>query len=69
MSKLSILLFSCLFFYSCTTNENKNNAATSDSVKVETKTETEYTCPMHPEVIRKEAGSCPECGMDLQIRS
>ncbi len=25
----------------------------------------EYTCPMHPEVIRNEPGSCPICGMDL----
>ncbi len=26
---------------------------------------TEYTCPMHPEIIRNEAGACPICGMDL----
>jgi Cu2+-exporting ATPase len=25
----------------------------------------EYTCPMHPEIIRDEAGACPICGMDL----
>ncbi|MFB3056330.1 MAG: heavy metal-binding domain-containing protein [Ignavibacteriaceae bacterium] len=25
----------------------------------------EYTCPMHPEVVRNEPGSCPICGMDL----
>ncbi len=25
----------------------------------------EWTCPMHPEIIRAEAGSCPICGMDL----
>jgi Cu+-exporting ATPase len=25
----------------------------------------QYTCPMHPEVIRDEPGSCPICGMDL----
>lgn len=24
-----------------------------------------YTCPMHPEVIRSQPGSCPVCGMDL----
>ena len=24
-----------------------------------------YTCPMHPEVIADEHGSCPECGMKL----
>ncbi len=26
---------------------------------------TQYTCPMHPEIIKDEPGSCPKCGMDL----
>lgn len=26
---------------------------------------TQYTCPMHPEIIRDEPGDCPICGMDL----
>ena len=26
---------------------------------------TQYTCPMHPEIISNEPGSCPICGMDL----
>jgi FtsP/CotA-like multicopper oxidase with cupredoxin domain len=26
---------------------------------------TSYTCPMHPEVVRDQPGSCPECGMKL----
>ncbi len=25
----------------------------------------QYTCPMHPEVIKDSSGSCPICGMDL----
>ncbi len=25
----------------------------------------QYTCPMHPQIIRDEPGSCPICGMDL----
>ena len=28
----------------------------------------EYTCPMHPEVIQDEPGSCPKCGMTLVPR-
>jgi P-type Cu+ transporter len=28
-------------------------------------TQTQFTCPMHPEIIRDEAGNCPICGMDL----
>jgi len=26
---------------------------------------TQYTCPMHPEIIKEAPGSCPICGMDL----
>lgn len=26
---------------------------------------TQYTCPMHPEVLSDEPGDCPKCGMDL----
>jgi Cu+-exporting ATPase len=29
----------------------------------------EYTCPMHPEIVRSEPGSCPICGMDLEPRT
>ena len=28
-------------------------------------TDPTYVCPMHPEIIRDEPGSCPICGMDL----
>ncbi len=27
--------------------------------------ETYYTCPMHPQIVQDEPGSCPICGMDL----
>ena len=27
---------------------------------------TQYTCPMHPEIVRDEPGSCPSCGMALE---
>jgi Cu+-exporting ATPase len=26
----------------------------------------QYTCPMHPEIVRDAPGSCPICGMDLE---
>jgi protein SCO1/2 len=29
----------------------------------------EYSCPMHPEVKSKKAGSCPKCGMTLKQKS
>ena len=28
-----------------------------------------YTCPMHPEVRQPHAGSCPICGMGLELES
>ncbi len=28
----------------------------------------EYTCPMHPEIVRKSPGACPICGMSLEPR-
>lgn len=28
-----------------------------------------YTCPMHPEVIQDNPGSCPKCGMPLELAS
>ncbi|RPJ43097.1 MAG: heavy metal translocating P-type ATPase, partial [Candidatus Latescibacterota bacterium] len=28
----------------------------------------EWTCPMHPEIVRSEPGACPKCGMALEPR-
>src|SRR5215470_10259755 len=38
------------------------------SVQTARSTGTEYTCPMHPEIVRDEPGSCPICGMALEPR-
>lgn len=27
---------------------------------------TEYTCPMHPDVLRSSPGRCPKCNMELE---
>lgn len=40
-------------------------AACSVEEKTHAEGETEYTCPMHPQVVKSEPGSCPICGMDL----
>ena len=29
----------------------------------------EYTCPMHPEIVRDAPGNCPICGMALEPRT
>src|SRR5262245_26344387 len=30
---------------------------------------TEWTCPMHPQIVRDRPGSCPICGMALEPRT
>ncbi len=46
-----LLIF--MFFAACQSHTEHNHA---DDI---------YTCPMHPEVIKNEPGSCPICHMDL----
>ena len=36
-----------------------------EEINLSTTSNTQYTCPMHPEIVKDEAGSCPICGMDL----
>src|SRR5262249_32733589 len=31
--------------------------------------DTDYTCPMHPEIVRPAPGACPICGMALEPRT
>jgi len=46
-------------------------SAAKTSAKTPTKTNDtrEYTCPMHPEIVRAAPGSCPICGMALEPRT
>src|SRR5205809_480880 len=30
---------------------------------------TQYTCPMHPEIVSDRPGACPKCGMALESRT
>jgi P-type Cu+ transporter len=43
--------------------------ALETEVPVAKPTRTEYTCPMHPEIVRPAPGSCPICGMALEPRT
>jgi RND family efflux transporter MFP subunit len=42
---------------------------TPDSLAMIAAGEIEFYCPMHPEVIRSQAGLCPKCGMPLVKRN
>ena len=57
-----------LAFYACKSNENKQESSGKDTVITNT-VKTVYTCPMHPEVVSDTAGKCPQCGMDLEVKS
>jgi multidrug efflux pump subunit AcrA (membrane-fusion protein) len=43
-------------------------AIAPDSLSATAAGSTEFFCPMHPDVIRQEAGQCPKCGMPLVKR-
>ena len=58
------LVLSCA---SCT-NSEKPIQASEDTV-THIKSDAIYTCPMHPEVLSDKPGSCPDCKMDLVVKS
>src|ERR1700761_7395420 len=38
-------------------------------VAVQAKSQVKYTCPMHPQILEDNPGSCPICGMTLVKKS
>lgn len=36
-----------------------------EELNLSTTSSEQWTCPMHPEIVKDESGSCPICGMDL----
>ena len=57
---LAWLLISVVFS-SCENNEKKTQSG--EPIQ---QSDSGYTCPMHPEVIRDKGGQCPKCGMNLE---
>ena len=61
--KSIFLLVTCFFLIlTIACNRHKDIHAGHQEEKAE------YTCPMHPEIIRDAPGSCPICGMDLVLK-
>lgn len=56
--KLFIALLLSVFITTC--NQEKKPVEGAAKEKVQT-----FTCPMHPQIIKNEMGTCPICGMDL----
>lgn len=61
---ISTVLAIGLFFQSVT-NENSMSEESEKHDHAAETAEGYYSCPMHPDVIAQEAGSCPLCKMDL----
>ena len=51
-----ILLLPLMMTVGCREEKSKNKVVASKET---------YTCPMHPQVMQHEMGTCPVCGMDL----
>ncbi|MET4075951.1 heavy metal-binding domain-containing protein [Hymenobacter sp. UYCo722] len=72
----SLALASLTFATSCSDNKSTTETTTTtpattaaaDSTAAPAGTATQYTCPMHPEVVADQPGKCPKCGMDLIVK-
>ena len=69
--KLNLILFVSVLLAACS-EDTADNMSAMDTAKKETAVEhaqkhldPNYVCPMHPQIVRGEPGSCPICGMDL----
>jgi uncharacterized protein (DUF305 family) len=54
------VLLAVLMFNACGNSSSKEKQSTTKEVA-----KVEYTCTMHPEIIRDKPGDCPICGMTL----
>jgi Cu(I)/Ag(I) efflux system membrane fusion protein len=68
MKSKAIVLFIAILFCQCGCARQPK---TDDQIPEAdtTQTRNEYTCPMHPEIITNQPGTCPQCSMELQIKS
>ena len=69
---LFLIAIGSLTVFACKNSQNNSDSSSKDSLSTESSQnapKTEYTCPMHPEVVSDKPGTCPKCGMDLQAKS
>jgi hypothetical protein len=53
----------------CCGRDLQKTLMNKDEIYLSAQLEDEYFCPMHVQVISDKAGKCPECGMNLEIRT
>ena len=67
MNRISVALLICAFaFVPLQAQKHSHKAPAKKSAQTKQKSQTEYSCPMHPDVTAKSKGRCPKCGMDLR---
>ncbi|MDR9437418.1 MAG: heavy metal-binding domain-containing protein, partial [Thiohalophilus sp.] len=64
---LALVLAACSEEQSTADDSGIDKAAQQESAleHAEKHTDPNYVCPMHPQIVRGEPGTCPICGMDL----
>lgn len=69
---IQVLRASLVLFLLASCSENNSTDMDGKSEKAESAVlhakkhlDAHYVCPMHPKIVKNEAGSCPICGMDL----
>ena len=61
-----IVVIATILLSACGKDENTGADNTESAVEhAEKHLDHTYVCPMHPQIVRKEQGSCPVCGMNL----
>ncbi len=60
MRTIFIFILSLVVVISCSSDQSKETQAEHQHEATE-----KYTCPMHPQVVSGQPGTCPICGMDL----
>ncbi|WP_026461350.1 efflux RND transporter periplasmic adaptor subunit [Adhaeribacter aquaticus] len=57
---IGLLVWFVPFTFSACQDKHGQSGEVAEAAK-----DLEYTCPMHPQIVRNEPGSCPICGMNL----
>jgi hypothetical protein len=68
-----VLYIICLLSAFAACNNASNTDTQKDTPHIDSpqviKPTASYICPMDPEVISDTAGTCPKCGMDLELKT
>ena len=60
---MKTIITACAILFLATTTFAQTQKTTTHKHHVTAKTQ--YTCTMHPEIVRNKPGKCPKCGMTL----